>query len=238
MLFRPRDIVGGDFYTFVPDPRGFVIAVADCTGHGVPGAFMTMSASAILEQLLAKLGPEDPAAILGEVNRALKSVLHQNQRHQGLAHLDNGLDMALVRVLPREGRLLFAGARLPLWVRQPGEALREFRGDAHSLGYRRSDTAFAFANHAVTWAPGTSCYLLTDGILDQHGGLKGFGFGQRRLKAVLHTLRDLPLAEQGKALEWILDEYRGGNPQRDDITLLGFRLDPKSGQERFDDESL
>jgi serine phosphatase RsbU (regulator of sigma subunit) len=230
-LFRPRDIVGGDFFGLHPDRDGFLLAVADCSGHGVPGAFMSMCAGAVLEQVLGQLGPDDPAALLAAVNRAMKAILHQQDRHRELEPLDNGLDMALLRVVPRAGRFVFAGARIPLWLRLPGGELQELRGDPYGLGYRRSSADQAFTNHEGACPPGTCCHLFTDGILDQSGGPKGFGLGQRRLRAFLDEAAELPMAEQGRALARLLDEWQGRNPQRDDITLLGFRTGAESGKE-------
>ena len=231
VLYRPREMVGGDFYSLAADPEGFLLAVADCTGHGVPGAFMTMSAHAILVQVLAKAGPGDPARILAEMNRAMKGALHQHGPSDGPGHLDNGLDMALARFDPGARRLRFAGARLALWLFLPGGEFRELRGNRHSLGYRRSDPDFPFTANNVALPPGTSCYLFTDGILDQHGGTRGFSFGARRLREALRSLQGLPMAAQGPELERALSHYRGANPQRDDITLLGLRTAPESGQE-------
>lgn len=231
VVFRPRDIVGGDFYGLHPDGKGFLLAVADCSGHGVPGAFMTMSASAVLEQVLGQLGPEDPAALLAAVNRAMKATLHQHDRHRGAEPLDNGLDMALLRILPGEGRFVFAGARLPLWLKRPGEGIQELRGDPHSLGYRRSDPGHLFTNVPGTCPPGTCCYLFTDGLLDQGGGPRGFGLGQRRLRELLDAVAGLPMGEQRGLLEAFIEEYQGTNPQRDDITVLGFRMPPAAGKE-------
>lgn len=227
VLFRPRDIVGGDFYAFLPAGDGFLLAVGDCTGHGVPGAFMSMSAGAILDQLVAKLGAGDPALLLREMNTALKSLLHQGGRDGAPrgGSMDNGLDLALLKVLP--GRMVFAGARLPLWALVPGEEeVAVHPGDSHSLGYRRSREDFPFRNRELPLAPGTVLYLFTDGILDQHGGKFGFGFGRRRLARLLQDLRGLPMAAQGEALAQALADYQGANPQRDDITILGFRTGP------------
>jgi serine phosphatase RsbU (regulator of sigma subunit) len=185
---------------------------------------MSMSASAILEQLLAKLGPEDPARILGELNDAMKSLLHQSERALGAGRLDNGLDLVLVRVLPGEGRIRFAGARLGFWTAAPGQSPVEHKGDSQSLGYRRSLADFHFTNQDVTLEPGTSCYLFTDGILDQNGGRQGFGLGQRRLREVVAGMGDRPMSEQREILAQVLGEYQGHNLQRDDITFMGFRL--------------
>jgi PAS domain S-box-containing protein len=223
VLYRPRDIVGGDFYDVVGDPEGCLVAVADCTGHGVPGAFMTMSAHAVLTQLLAKHGPEDPALLLQEMNRALKGMLHQGGQQRERGHLDHGLELALVRIRARDRRLRYAGARIPLWLWRPDGQSLECPADTNSLGYRRSSADCAFANRDLEFPTGTSCYLFTDGLLDQHGGPLGFGFGKRRLRELLNGIQALPMEEQGRLLEQSLHEYQGQRPQRDDITMLGFR---------------
>jgi len=222
VLFRPRDIVGGDFYACTGDAQGFLLAVGDCAGHGVPGAFMSMSASAILEQLLAKLGPEDPALLLGELNEAMKSLLHQSERALGSGRLDNGLDLALVRVLPGAMRVRFAGARLGLWTVADG-VLQEHKGDPQSIGYRRSSSDFRFTNQEFPLVADQSFYLFTDGIPDQNGGPRGFGFGQRRLREAILAMGSAPMARQRAILDQTLLEYQGANLQRDDITCVGFR---------------
>jgi HAMP domain-containing protein len=228
VIFRPRDIVGGDFYAFLADDRGFLLAVGDCTGHGVPGAFMSMSAGAVLNQLVTEHGAEDPAFLLREMNAALKALLHQGDPSQGSPRggtMDNGLDLGLLRV-SREGAR-FAGARIPLWTLAPGDPdVQVHAGDPQSLGYRRSRADYPFVNKDLVLAPGTLCYLFTDGLLDQHGGQFNFGFGRRRLGRLLLELRELPMAAQEEALVRALAQYQGANPQRDDLTLFGFRSGP------------
>jgi hypothetical protein len=188
---------------------------------------MSMSASAVLNQLVTEHGPEDPAFLLREMNAALKALLHQGDPSQGTrgGTLDNGLDLGLLRVRP-EG-MVFAGARIPLWTLAPGEAeVQVHAGDPQSLGYRRSRADYPFANTELPLAPGTLCYLFTDGLLDQHGGQFNFGFGRRRLARLLLELRELPMAAQEEALAGALASYQGANPQRDDLTLFGFRSGP------------
>jgi len=225
VLFRPRDGVGGDFYALLPDAGGWLLAVGDCTGHGVPGAFMSMSAGALLSQLVAKHGAGDPALLLRELNGALKELLHQGggaELRSGT--MDNGLDLGLLRVEP--GRAVFAGARIPLWTLAPGETeLGILPADAQSLGYRRSRPDFAFRNQELPIQPGTLCCLFTDGILDQHGGRFNFGFGRRRLGRFLQDHRELGMTALGEALATALAAYQGGNAQRDDLTFLAFRME-------------
>lgn len=225
VIFRPRDIVGGDFYALVQDEAGLLLAVGDCTGHGVPGAFMSMSAAALLNQVAARAGAGDPARILREMNRAFKALLAQEGGERRLGEMDNGLDLGLLRL--EAGRAVFAGARIALWTLAEGEEeVRVVPADPQSLGYRRSRADYPFRNREVDLRPGTRCYLFTDGFMDQNGGDHNFGFGRRRLAQRILAHRDLPMADQGEALARDLAAYMGGRPQRDDITLLGFRPGP------------
>lgn len=220
LMYRPLDVVGGDFYALFPDPQGCLVAVGDCTGHGVAGALMTMSAQAVLEHVLADHGLADLGLLLGEMNRAMKAVLHQEKRSRQV--MDNGLDLALLRV--EDSRIRFAGAHLPLLIQRNDATFEEFPGDRQSLGYRRSDPGFVFRETALEVAPGDACYLMTDGILDQGGGIRGFGLGRTRLRQALASLGNAPMAMRGEALSEALASYMGDRNQRDDITVLGFRF--------------
>ncbi|HLO67682.1 MAG TPA: SpoIIE family protein phosphatase [Holophaga sp.] len=223
LLARPRDLVGGDFHALRREGGALLLGVGDCTGHGVPGAFMSMAASAALDQVAAREGTSDPARLLVGMNQALKALLHQEAAEGADRTMDNGLDLGLLRL--EGGRGLFAGARIPLWVLRPQEAEVEVvPADPHSLGYRRSRPDYPFQARAVDLPPGTSVFLFSDGLLDQNGGRHGFGFGRRRLARILVEVRDLPMAAQGAALERALADYMGPKPQRDDITFLGFRV--------------
>lgn len=219
LLWRPRELVGGDFIWYHAGNDGVLLAVVDCTGHGVPGALMTMTANAVLNHIASDKQRHDPATILAIANRILRETLHADQH--ALA-MDNGLDMALCHWRPGEDHLTFAGARLGL-VRVDAEGVTEWRGDNHSLGYHRSDPAFVFTSHRVALTPGACFYLATDGVMDQSGGDKGFGFGKKRLYDTLAALAPLPLEEQGPRLQEILLRYQAHHPQRDDWTVLGFR---------------
>lgn len=219
-LYRPRDIVGGDIYSFRAAQNGCVIALIDCTGHGVPGAFMTMTASAVLNHVLDTVNVCDPATVLGEFNRQMKTALHHDKIDIGI---DNGLEIGLCWCQPAERKLIFAGAKLPLYLASP-DGLSKIPGDRQSIGYRRSSDDFAFTGHALQVAPGTTCYLASDGILDQAGGPHGWGFGNRRFAELLKASCHLSAAEQRAAIEQGLATYQGETPQRDDITVIGFKF--------------
>ena len=223
VLWKPRDVVGGDFYFFRDRGPHCLLAVADCTGHGVPGAFMSMSAHAVLEQAVDQLGDGPPAAVLAAVNRNLRSILHQEGLEDGDGAQDNGLDLGLVRCDPAGGRLAFAGGRINLVVADAG-GVQVIKGDSVSLGYRRARRPPDFTSHDLAAPPGRTFYLASDGLLDQAGGARGLPFGTRRFLALVAEHHARPLAEQAQTFEQALAEYQGEHRQRDDITLLGFRM--------------
>lgn len=226
VLWRPRDVVGGDFHIFreLADGR-FLIGVADCSGHGVPGAFMTMTVSAILDHVLSETPDSDPAAILGGLNRMVRAALVRGRDNP---RFDNGLDIGLCLVRPDKGDLLFASGRIGLHIvdSAAGGTVGEVKGDAQSLGYRRSDIGHRFTTHRVELTSGRSFYLTTDGFLDQAGGARGFGFGNRRFTAMLLEHDAIPMAERRAAFAQALAEHQGERAQRDDITLVGFTVSP------------
>lgn len=236
VLWRPRDVVSGDFYVCREVADGFVVAVADCTGHGVPGAFMTMTASAMLNNALDLMGAADPAAVLSAVDRKVRAALHQEgEARVGTECFDNGLDLGLCHIRPADGKLVFAGARIPLMVVTDG-GVTELRGDRRSLGYRPIGTGrqghvgvgdgieSPFTNHSIALRPGQTFVMGTDGLVDQNGGDHGRSFGRIRLRELLSQNGDGPLARLKADLENSLDRYQGGREQRDDITLFGFRV--------------
>lgn len=232
-LWRPRDVVGGDFYLFHELSDNYLVGVVDCSGHGVPGAFMTMMVNAVLDHVIATRGQsdgelDDPALLLGSLNRMVRTALGRGRENP---RFDNGLDIGLCLVRPARGDLLFAGGRIGLFVTDADGTVTEVKGDPHSLGYRRSRADYAFTSHRVGLATGRSFYLTTDGFLDQAGGPRGFGFGNQRFQAMLRDHRTGPLAVQKEAFVRALAAWQAGYPQRDDITLLGFAPSDRSTAE-------
>jgi serine phosphatase RsbU (regulator of sigma subunit) len=220
--WRPFDIVGGDYYWTGTFGDKTVVAVMDCTGHGVPGAFMTAVVSSILARILHHHGHDDPAVILALLNFLVKSALRQDRAD---APADDGLDAAICVFDRNRGVATFAGANLPLMVWN-GEEMKVIRGDRRSLGYRDSPPDATFSSHQVPIAPGAVFYLYTDGLIDQMGGPKGRLFGRRRLVEALGGLTHLPLDEQKERLFAALDSWRGEQPCRDDMTFIAVRPEP------------
>ena len=222
VLWKPRDTVGGDFYVFRASGSGYLLGVVDCAGHGVPGAMMTMLARALIDQAIAGHRADDPASLLGEIDRRGRELLPADHLPSSIA---TNMDLGLVWVDPDRGRITFAGAKIDLYA-SDGETLTRLKANKRAIGHRRPGE---YANQTLAIATGTSYYLCSDGFLDQAGGSHGFGFGTPRFEALLKVQANRPLAEQMRAFEAALQAYRGKLPQRDDITLLAFRAEPAEG---------
>lgn len=218
VLWRPRDIVGGDFYWMRRiDSERSLIAIADCTGHGVPGAFMTMAVNSILKHIVDSKF-DSVAEILAELNRRVKETLHRNDNNE---LSDDGLDIGICYV---EGnKLTFAGAKIPLYVLRESQ-VHVIKGDNKSIGYRRSKKNLEVTSHVWEIKEGDVFYLTTDGYIDQNGGPRDYPLGRKKLVECIAEQRLKPLAEQQKSFETVLSDYMGTELQRDDITVIGFRF--------------
>jgi len=217
--WMPRDIVGGDMLYFESLAEGsFIIGVIDCTGHGVPGAFMTMIAITNLRRIVKDEGVHEPNQILKRLNFLVKTSLQQDTEH---AKSDDGLDAALCLVKPAENTLIFARAKLPLYCVNDGQ-IEIIKSDRQSLGYKRDNVDFSLTNHTVAIKAGMAFYLSTDGFVDQLGGFKRFSFGGKRFENLLLENCQLPFAKQSQNLLEALNEYKGDNDRQDDVTVVGF----------------
>lgn len=216
VLWRPRDLVGGDFYLFRDDGDRFLLGVVDCAGHGVPGALMTMLAYAALGRAIDRLGLESPAALLVQTDATLREMLRGTETRAIATHLDAGL----VCVDERQGALRYAGARIRLY-HSDGSRVESVEGGRRALGDRRVGQ---YADTLLTLDGASTYYLVTDGYLDQSGGDLGFGLGRSRFEQLILAHASRPLAEQFAALDRALDDYRGAHEQLDDVTLLAFRV--------------
>ncbi len=217
-IFKPLDIVGGDFYLLKKTHDGFVIAVADCTGHGVPGAFMTMMASALLTRVIETNPYDTPASLLIKLHLLLQETLKAQSDKK---HLENGLDISLCRVYSDQNTLLFAGGGLPLIFVEDG-SVREISGERLHLGFSQIKRNFVFTDHQVVLKQDAQYYLITDGILDLPGGGAGHGLGRNKFMALIKSLSTLPMHEQKKELLHQLTIHQGQWISKDDMTIIGF----------------
>ena len=220
ILWKPKDVLSGDFFWFEQCREGFLIAAIDCTGHGVPGAIMTMIAHTALQRVVNDMGYDDPAKILTELNRYVKGYLNQQETNT-LA--DDGFDIGICKVNEAEKQLTFAGARIKLFYSENG-SVSEIHGDRQSIGYRSSNVNFHFSNHKVPMNGDQRFYITTDGLVDQVGGEKGFPFGKSRFIRFIAAHNKFGFSEQKKLLEEKIAQYKGDEPQRDDITVVGFTI--------------
>ncbi|SFD54387.1 SpoIIE family protein phosphatase [Paracidovorax konjaci] len=224
LVWEPRDVVGGDFYQFCLADGGWFGAVADCTGHGVPGAFMTLIASTSLGKAIERHGAQDPAGLLGSVNQSIKQVLGQVGGKDETPGSDDGMDAAFFWFEPAAERLVFAGARLSLLVLRPGaDAVDVVEGQRKGVGYVDSALDYAWENQSVPLPAGSLVFITTDGLTDQVGGPRAIALGKRRIRELLLRHRDDSPEQINRAALECLREWQGDHARRDDVTFLSLR---------------
>lgn len=218
IIWKPRDIVGGDFYWAKKMDKGFIVAVGDCTGHGVPGALMTMTANSILNHITDKICNDDPALILNNLNKILKQTLHRKDANK---IMDDGLNIGIVIILKNRD-ILYSGAGLPLYIRDR-DKFEKVKADRKGIGYRTTPDDYVFTKHYIKYDEHSVYYMTTDGFTDQNGGDKDYSYGGKRFEDVINECYQRPLTTQKEMLEESLTGYMDGEAQRDDITVLGFK---------------
>ncbi len=221
VYYQPRDIVGGDFYWFKPTPEGgFLLAVADCTGHGVPGSLITMIAGSSLNMITDRMPEHDPAGILVELDKTIRNTLHQDKE---TAESNDGLEIGLCYYHPEKKSIIFSGSKISLFYFENG--IHTIKGDRFKLGYKNKNTEiFDFTNHSVPVKQNTIFYLSTDGFFGQNGEENEFPFGRSAFCTLLEQIHEKPLQEQMNIMDSTLKKFMGNKEQRDDITVLGFKI--------------
>jgi len=223
-IWHPKDIVGGDIYLAEEiNNDEWIIMVIDCTGHGVPGAFVTMLVKAVERQLIANIHRDEtisPAKILGIFNRSIKHLLKQ----EDINSISNaGFDGGILYYNRSKKLIRFAGAETPLFIFQNG-TIETIKGDRHSIGYKKSDASYEFTDHNIDISIPTQIYLSTDGYFDQNGGEKGFPLGKKRFVKLLQENVNKPFKEQQHHLLNELQKYQSNYPRNDDVTIIGLKF--------------
>ena len=220
VFYRPKDVVGGDFYWAYHENDISWAAAVDCTGHGVSGAFMSMIGSDLLNQIIIEKKISDPARVLEEMDKGIKLAFAQSAKE---FESDQGMDVTLIRIDRKKNSLLFAGAQRPLFIFVDGE-LTEIEGDRYSISCA-DETAKDFTNHEVSYTENAMTYLFSDGITDQFGGPKGKKFMLRRVREFLVENHANEMEIQHNTLIKTFDDWRGkDNNQLDDVMLMAIRL--------------
>jgi serine phosphatase RsbU (regulator of sigma subunit) len=223
VLFKPRDIVSGDFYWFSEIKSWYspdvVIVAADCTGHGVPGAFMSMIGINALNGIVGG-GIAEPDQILQALDRDIRNALQQDKTGN-----NDGMDVALCIYRKEKNILEFAGAKNPLVYIQDGK-LTQIKGDVHPIGGTKRNLEFKYRKHKVPIEEPTTVYLFSDGYRDQFGGKDGTKFLSKHFNQLLLDIHQKPMAEQKKILDERIESWKGEQSQTDDIMVIGFKLEP------------
>ena len=218
VFFQPKDVVSGDFYWASKMHNGqFILATADSTGHGVPGAIMSLLNITSLEKAIEQHA--EPALVL---NATRKTIIERLKKDGSAEGGKDGMDCSLVSFDFKNNTLTYAAANNPLWIVR-GQELLEFSPDKMPVGKHDKD-GIAFTQHSITLQKNDVVYALTDGLPDQFGGPKGKKFMYKRLKELLISITYLPMAEQKDKLALALNEWKGDLEQVDDICVIGVKI--------------
>ncbi|MCB1176998.1 MAG: cyclic nucleotide-binding domain-containing protein [Leptospiraceae bacterium] len=225
ILFRPRDVVSGDFYWFYEhkDKKNknnnfTIIAAVDCTGHGVPGALMSMIGNGLLNDIVKVRKITNPSEILNELNIGVEIALNQKR-----TDIRDGMDIALCKIIPFKKEIQFSGAMNSLYY-IGNNHFSEIKGERKSIGGGNSDSIKEFKLHTIKLTSSTIIYIYSDGYMHQFGGEHNKKFSSRKFKELLFNIHNLPMPEQKFILEKEMVEWMGQNDQLDDMLVIGVKI--------------
>jgi serine phosphatase RsbU (regulator of sigma subunit) len=220
IYYQPKDIVSGDFYWFTKRNDKIIVASADCTGHGVPGAFMAMLGNTLLNEIVSEKGITQPSEILNALRNGII-----NSLKQGNASSDtkDGMDIALISYDKRTSILEYAGAKNPLYIIRNNELI-EVKADRFPVGVYSKDELQPFVNHSEKIQKNDCIYIFTDGFADQFGGAVGKKFKYSQLREILIKIHLLEMKDQKTALINTFESWKGSLEQVDDVLIVGIRI--------------
>lgn len=219
LIYEPRDVVGGDFYWISKKGNFIYIAIADCTGHGVPGAFLSILGITFLHQIIDRNDCSSAANVLNVLRESFMKSLNQTGSEN---EQKDGIDMAFCIIDMETDVLQYAGAFNPLYIIKNENQLIEIAGNKMPIGIA-ADTEISFSNHIIDLDKGDMIYLFTDGFVDQFGGPLGKKFKYRPFRNLLLNICNLPVEAQKISLLNALHDWKKDLPQLDDILILGFK---------------
>jgi len=220
IFFKPRDIVSGDYYWMTHKDGETVLAVADCTGHGVPGAFMSMLGIAFLNEIVNRAEVLVASHILNGLREHVKKSLRQTGK---LDEAKDGMDIALCVFNGQKMQLQYAGAYNPLYIMRNGELI-QLKADRMPIGIYHKEKE-SFTNHIIDLQSNDVIYLFSDGYNDQFGGKEGKKFMIKQFQNLIIEIHQKPLEEQKQILNNTLENWKGSQEQVDDILVIGFKID-------------
>lgn len=219
ILYKPKDIVSGDFYWVTEWGNKIMFAAVDCTGHGVPGAFMSIVGQNILNQSVNEYGLSKPNLILNSLNKGVSRTLGTDEENI----IRDGMDLALCALDKKNMILEFAGAYNPLWILRNNEII-EIKGNKFPIGSFMDDAIQNFDNHEIKLEKGDLLYVFTDGYADQFGGPKAKKFKDKNVKKLLLENCNESLERQKEILETTIENWKGELEQIDDILIMGVKI--------------
>lgn len=223
ILYKPKDIVSGDFYWFGEKNNYKIIAVVDCTGHGVPGAFMSMIGHNLLNQIVVEKGLYDPGLILNELHKGVQTALKQGQ-NQSQTHTNDGMDVCLLALNTETKECLYAGAFRSLVIVNSNGELDKIDGNKYPVGGAQLDSDRTFTTHTRTLQKNDCLYMFSDGYADQFGGEKGKKFMVKRFHDSLTSIHQYNIKEQEKELEKQFYSWKKDYAQVDDVLVIGIKI--------------
>lgn len=220
IIYKPKDIVSGDFYWFSRLKDKAFLAAVDCTGHGVPGAFMSMIGNSSLNEIVLEKQVTEPSKILSLLNEKIIESLRQDETEN-----NDGMDVCFISIDLKSKEIAFSGAKRPLFIyNKKTSILDEIKGDRISIGGAKNNKkGEAFNNHIIKAETGDILYLSSDGITDQNNPERK-RFGSSKLKEIIMENISAPMEAQQEAIEKELNEFQKNEEQRDDITLIGIKI--------------
>ena len=218
IFFQPKNVVSGDFYWFTKRKKEIIIAAADCTGHGVPGAFMSLLGMSFLNEIVSHDMLPTASSILNKLREKVMKALHQTG--EGSEQKD-GMDIALCIINTEMDELQFAGAFNPLLLFREGKLI-ELKADRMPIGIHATEE-LSFTNHTLGLEANDMIYIFTDGFVDQFGGPDGKKFKQRRFKGLLKSTSTRSIKKQEQIVKDTFVDWKGKFEQVDDVLLMGFK---------------
>jgi serine phosphatase RsbU (regulator of sigma subunit) len=222
VFYQPRNIVSGDFYWFAQQDNRYYIAAVDCTGHGVPGAMLSMIGFNFLNQLVSEMNMTDPGKILDQLHARISQTLNKEGAVEG-REMRDGMDMALLCIDKSANTFSFSGAVRPLYYVDE-DGIKTIKGGYYSIGGIKSLTDEPFETYTVTPKGKANFYLFSDGFADQFGGPKGKKFKTKKFQELLLSLQDKQMHEQHNHIENVFREWMGNFEQVDDVCVIGIRV--------------
>ena len=218
IFFKPKDIISGDFYWIGERGNRIFVIAADCTGHGVPGALMSMIGLEIIEKAIVENNIETPSVILEALNEGLEKTFSREKNIGTI--IRDGMDAGLCVVDKKSRKIIFAGAFFPLYLLR-NNSLTQINGDKIIIGM--NPERISYTDHEIDIQEDDMVYLFSDGYADQFGGKEGKKFMYRRLRYLLLTIHQFDVKDQKSILDENLKAWMGANPQVDDMMIIGFK---------------